>query len=316
MPASASAETRYKVVGGDNIRAIADKMSVPIDEVLRANPQVTDPNRIWPGMTLNIPDSSPLAGGAGISDGEAPSVPNVPSGPRIEEQAKTGSDTVREGVPEGLLRLSGITWRGRQDAYDIVVPDCGTETCTATVTVQNVGAVPVEGLKVTHSSWYYMLKVEEDCGPLQPGEECHVTVRHAEGFKAKSPGFVVIQASDAFIRPPDDETIWFWDTVFWICPVADDERCHPDHRETMGPPQKTAGAGEKVSDDETTADDGGSETDSEAEPSATGDGEEAAEEEPAEEEPAGEEPAAEEPAAVPEEDSGNEDIETGDAAPE
>lgn len=250
---AATADTEYKVVEGDNIRAIAEKMGVPVDEVLGANPKVTNPNRIWPGMTLNIPASSPLAGGAGIPS----ALPDKPvpdaSGPSIEPQSRVDAGVVRKGVPDGRLRIRGLTRRPVQNAWEIVIPDCGEERCAATVSVVNEGSVPVAGLKVTTSSWYYLLEINHDCERiLQPGEKCDIRVRHAQGFKRKAPGFVVIQASDAFIRPPDEETIWFWDTVFWICPVADDERCDPSYPTGIRTAERAASpmeTGEAPSDD-------------------------------------------------------------------
>ena len=218
----ALAATDYTVVDGDNIQAIADKMGVPIQEVLDANTKLRDPNKIWAGMILKIPESSPLARGEAVPtklpDVETVKKKDLPKGWRSPQ-------VVREGVPEGLLRLKGVTWRSSLEQWDLVIPDCGEDTCQATLTVENIGETRVEGLSVDFSTWYYMAEADNDCGPLDPGQQCDITVKHTAGYTRRSPGMVIVQASDAFIRPPDPDVIWFYETVFWVCAAADDKRC-------------------------------------------------------------------------------------------
>jgi peptidoglycan-N-acetylglucosamine deacetylase len=48
----------YKVATGDTFYKISVKLSVSMPELLRANPQVKDPNRIYPGQVLHIPDKT------------------------------------------------------------------------------------------------------------------------------------------------------------------------------------------------------------------------------------------------------------------
>lgn len=52
MPASALSHT---VVRGDTMWKIASRYEVGTDEVIRANPQITDPNLIYPGQILTVP---------------------------------------------------------------------------------------------------------------------------------------------------------------------------------------------------------------------------------------------------------------------
>ncbi len=49
----------YVVRRGDWISLIARTCQVSVTDLLRANPQVTDPNRIFPGQVLNIPPVDP-----------------------------------------------------------------------------------------------------------------------------------------------------------------------------------------------------------------------------------------------------------------
>jgi uncharacterized YkwD family protein/spore coat assembly protein SafA len=60
---AAASPVTYKVVSGDTMWKIAVKYNVGVSEIIAANPQVTNPNLIYPGQTLNIPtvDSSVLS---------------------------------------------------------------------------------------------------------------------------------------------------------------------------------------------------------------------------------------------------------------
>ena len=59
----ASAATTHTVVSGDSMWKIAVKYQVGLSEIKAANPQVSNPNLIYPGQVLNIPttDSSVLS---------------------------------------------------------------------------------------------------------------------------------------------------------------------------------------------------------------------------------------------------------------
>jgi len=64
VPLSASAANlSHTVVRGDTMWKIATKYQVGTSEVIRANPQISNPNLIYPGQVLTIPqeDSSVLA---------------------------------------------------------------------------------------------------------------------------------------------------------------------------------------------------------------------------------------------------------------
>ena len=56
VPASAAAPT-YTVVRGDTFWKIAVKYRVGCSEIIAANPQVTNPNLIYPGQELTIPET-------------------------------------------------------------------------------------------------------------------------------------------------------------------------------------------------------------------------------------------------------------------
>ena len=60
---SASAATTHTVVSGDSMWKIAVKYQVGLSEIRAANPQISNPNLIYPGQVLTIPtiDSSVLS---------------------------------------------------------------------------------------------------------------------------------------------------------------------------------------------------------------------------------------------------------------
>ena len=59
QPALAAATT-YTVVKGDTLWKIAVKYQIGVSELIAANPQFKDPNMIYVGQKVNIPDASPL----------------------------------------------------------------------------------------------------------------------------------------------------------------------------------------------------------------------------------------------------------------
>jgi uncharacterized YkwD family protein/spore coat assembly protein SafA len=55
---SASAATQYTVKWGDTMWKIAARYQVGVSEILRSNPQIKNPDMIYPGQAINIPDLS------------------------------------------------------------------------------------------------------------------------------------------------------------------------------------------------------------------------------------------------------------------
>ena len=45
----------YIVEKGDTLWLIAKRFGVSLEELIRANPQIKDPNKIYPGNRINIP---------------------------------------------------------------------------------------------------------------------------------------------------------------------------------------------------------------------------------------------------------------------
>ncbi|MBQ8551884.1 MAG: SafA/ExsA family spore coat assembly protein [Clostridia bacterium] len=55
LATGASAAVTHKVVSGDTMWKLAVRYEVGLDEIKSANPQITNPNLIYPGQVLNIP---------------------------------------------------------------------------------------------------------------------------------------------------------------------------------------------------------------------------------------------------------------------
>lgn len=59
---AASAAATYTVSPQDTMWKIAVKQGIPLSTLIRWNPQVSNPNVIWPGMVLNVPSSRTSTG--------------------------------------------------------------------------------------------------------------------------------------------------------------------------------------------------------------------------------------------------------------
>ena len=55
FPISAMADSSYKVVSGDSLWRIAVKTQTGVQELIDSNPQLANPNLIYPGQTINVP---------------------------------------------------------------------------------------------------------------------------------------------------------------------------------------------------------------------------------------------------------------------
>jgi len=55
FPISAMADSSYKVVSGDSLWKIAVKTQTGVQELIESNPQLANPNLIYPGQTINVP---------------------------------------------------------------------------------------------------------------------------------------------------------------------------------------------------------------------------------------------------------------------
>jgi len=57
--ATAASAAPYIVTGNDTMWTISQRQGISLPSLIQANPQVKNPNIIWPGMVLNVPGSAP-----------------------------------------------------------------------------------------------------------------------------------------------------------------------------------------------------------------------------------------------------------------
>jgi spore coat assembly protein SafA len=73
---------KYVVKNGDSLFKIAKQVGVTLEQLKAANPQVPNPDKIYPGQVLNIPSSGmkPKSGNPGLSPKEQLTSPMAPMG--------------------------------------------------------------------------------------------------------------------------------------------------------------------------------------------------------------------------------------------
>jgi spore coat assembly protein SafA len=73
---------KYVVKNGDSLFKIAKQVGVTLEQLKAANPQVPNPDKIYPGQVLNIPSSGmkPKTGNPGLSPKEQMTAPIAPMG--------------------------------------------------------------------------------------------------------------------------------------------------------------------------------------------------------------------------------------------
>jgi spore coat assembly protein SafA len=76
-PSTPPANTDYIVRSGDTLSGIAAKHGVSLSALLAANPQITNPNLIYPGQTVHIPSSGEATPSTPPANTEATSIPGA-----------------------------------------------------------------------------------------------------------------------------------------------------------------------------------------------------------------------------------------------
>ncbi|MDQ0875711.1 putative YkwD family protein/spore coat assembly protein SafA [Paenibacillus sp. V4I3] len=71
--ASMAASATHSVSGNDTMWLISKKYGISLSSLIKANPQVANPNVIWSGMSLNIPGSTSTNAGTKTPVTSAPS---------------------------------------------------------------------------------------------------------------------------------------------------------------------------------------------------------------------------------------------------
>jgi len=101
---SGSTVSNYNVQRGDTMSGIAGKFGVSLSSLIGANPQISNPNLIYPGQTVHIP-------GGHSSNGTAPVQGSEPTGPVKGTNAASLAQKYL-GRYESDLQRSGVTQAG------------------------------------------------------------------------------------------------------------------------------------------------------------------------------------------------------------
>jgi len=89
----------YSVRSGDTMSGIADRSGVSLSALIAANPQIGNPNLIYPGQTVNIPGGGSLPG---------PSGPSGPSG----VDGVNGSQALANAARDAAMGMGGYNSQG------------------------------------------------------------------------------------------------------------------------------------------------------------------------------------------------------------
>ncbi|MCL6458891.1 MAG: LysM peptidoglycan-binding domain-containing protein [Gorillibacterium sp.] len=100
LGAGSALAASYTVKPADTLWKISVNSGVPLQTLIKVNPQIKNPNIIWEGMTVQLPDKSPATS-------KAPTQPTVaPTGVNVSAYAQQVADLVnKERVAAGLSPL-------------------------------------------------------------------------------------------------------------------------------------------------------------------------------------------------------------------
>ena len=118
-----SAAASYTVSGNDTMWLISQKQGVSLDSLIAANPQVANPNIIWPGMVLNIPGS-----GSNVS---SPSTPSSSYANQVvtlvnQERAKAGLKPLTSDGPLTAMAMDKAKDMYSNGYFDHTSPTYGS----------------------------------------------------------------------------------------------------------------------------------------------------------------------------------------------
>jgi uncharacterized YkwD family protein/spore coat assembly protein SafA len=112
MTAFAQASS-YCVVKGDSLWKISVRHNVKLKDVISANPQIKNPDLIYPLQIINVPDGTTTPPAPQVPAPQVPPAPEVPSVPETPTNPPTPGPTVPEegalsGYEAEVLRLVNI----------------------------------------------------------------------------------------------------------------------------------------------------------------------------------------------------------------
>jgi len=101
---SSSSSKKDTIKSGDTLSAIAVKNNTTVDELMKANPNIKDANKIQAGASINIPQKSSGGGGGGGGGGSSPSAASAAGGCVIATHA------VASGAFQANDKANAVEW--------------------------------------------------------------------------------------------------------------------------------------------------------------------------------------------------------------
>lgn len=120
IPSSSTSTSTYTVVTGDTLWGIAAKQEISLNDLMTANPQITNSSLIFPGQKINLPSTTGTP-----SVPSTPSAPTTPSGSTditsLENEVVrlVNVERVKAGLPE-LVQNSEVGRVARIKSEDFV----------------------------------------------------------------------------------------------------------------------------------------------------------------------------------------------------
>ena len=117
----------YKIAQGDSLSAIAKKQGMTVEQLLAANPQIKDPNKIQTGANLNLPAKDKF-NQQNKTPAPAPTAAPKPATPSIQTPQPgqgQGYGVLAPAVQQGQQAVQKVqdTAQAAKDKYEQVKKD-------------------------------------------------------------------------------------------------------------------------------------------------------------------------------------------------
>lgn len=172
FPTTAMANSTYKVVSGDSLWRIAVKTQTGVQELIESNPNLANPNLIYPGQTINVPTKEQASIEQEVTklvnvERAKAGLPALKSNWELARVAEFKSQDMRDknyfshtsptyGSPFTMMKNFGITYRsageniakGQRTANEVVQAWMNSEGHRANIMSKNfthIGVGHVEG---------------------------------------------------------------------------------------------------------------------------------------------------------------------------
>jgi LysM repeat protein len=96
----------YKVKAGDTLSQIAKRNGITLAQLLKANPQISDPNKIKVGTTLNLPGTTPSLPNTTPANAKPSPARVVPDATPVSTGAAAAAGAIGKALADALGALS------------------------------------------------------------------------------------------------------------------------------------------------------------------------------------------------------------------